>query len=150
MNLVLVRDKDNHETTVGKFYLEGKLFCATLEDTYRHDKVHGVTRIPAGRYKIELRKEGGMYQKYQTRCGTNGMLWLKNVPNYEYVYIHIGNDDEDTLGCILVGSIIEEKINDDGESTLRVLNSLETYKKLWAKINAELECGPVYISIIDN
>lgn len=150
MQITVLRTYDNHDSTVGKLYINGLLTCGTLEDTYRHDKVHGRTRIPAGTYKIELRKEGRLYKKYQTKHGLNGMLWLRNVPNYEYVYIHIGNDDEDTLGCILVGSLIEEKIKDN-KSFLRVLDSTQTFKRLWVRINAELEMDqPVFISIIDN
>ena len=31
------------------------------------------------------------------------MIWLQNVPNYEWVYIHAGVSKKDTRGCPLVG-----------------------------------------------
>ena len=74
----------------------------TLEDDYDDVKVKGHTRIPAGEYEIILRKAGTIYEKYVKRFGSimKGMPWLQNVPNYEYVYIHCGNTEKDTSGCI--------------------------------------------------
>lgn len=80
--------------------------CFTLEDPIRKIKVWGKTCIPAGQYVLKLRKEGSMDLRYAARFGNwhRGMLWLQDVPNFEYVYLHIGNSPEDTEGCILVGS----------------------------------------------
>ena len=36
----------------------------TLEDEQRDVKVWGETRIPAGTYKLKLRKEGGFHTRY--------------------------------------------------------------------------------------
>ncbi len=72
-----------------------KFLSYTLEDEYRDDKVMSKTRIPAGTYEITLRKEGGMYQSYTERFGSDfnkGMLWVRNVYNFEYIYIHVGNN----------------------------------------------------------
>ena len=63
--------------------------------------------MPAGTYKIELRKEGGggFHNKYKKKYGSlhKGMLHVTNVPNFEYILIHTGNSDEHTAGCLLLG-----------------------------------------------
>lgn len=150
MELFLKRMFDDHQSTTGLLYTDKGLFCATLEDTFRHEKVDRVTRIPAGRYKIELRKDSPMANRYQERFGTNGILWLKDVPNFKYVYIHVGNTDEDTEGCVLVGSEIQQSIK-NGEITQKVLASTNTYRNLWILLAPEIEQEKeVYITIIDN
>lgn len=45
-------------TDIGK-----KFLCYTLEDERRALKVKGETRIPAGVYSIQLRKEGGFHER---------------------------------------------------------------------------------------
>lgn len=82
--------------------------CYTLEDPVRQVKVHGRTAIPPGQYVLKLRTEGGMDLRYAARFGNwhKGMLWLQDVPQFEYVYLHIGNTPEDTEGCILVGATV--------------------------------------------
>ena len=150
MELILIRKHDSHKSTVGHLYIDGKLFCATLEDTFRHNKIKNETRIPAGHYKIELRKDSPKARRYQTNYGTNGMLWLKGVPDFEYIYIHIGNDEDDSSGCVLVGSIIQESIK-AGKIDLKILDSTNTYKELWSMVAPEIENNqPVYINVIDN
>ena len=63
------------------------------------------TRIPAATYRITLRDEGGMTGRYAKRFPEfhRGMLWLRDVPGFEWIYIHLGNTDDHTSGCILVG-----------------------------------------------
>ena len=45
------------------------------------------------------------------------MLHLIDVPNFKYILIHIGNDDEDTAGCILVGTTADKDKGFIGAST---------------------------------
>ena len=106
MELIIKRLLDDSRSTVGKLYLDGRLFAGTLEDTRRHKKVPRLTRIPAGRYEIKLRFDSPMAKRYEELYGTRGMLWLQDVEDFEWVYIHIGNDDDDSDGCILVGWVI--------------------------------------------
>lgn len=97
--------------TIGALYVDGKFECFTLEDREQPDgKVYGETRIPAGEYEIALRKDSPMANKYDRRYREtmhDGMLWLRDVPGFEWVYIHIGNTDKDTSGCILVGEGVQ-------------------------------------------
>jgi hypothetical protein len=69
-----------------------------------------------------------------------GMLQLRNVPNFEYIQIHIGNNDDDTAGCILPG---------DTASANWVGNSTNTYKRIYPLIAGQVFAGPVFINIID-
>jgi len=83
-----------------------KYSCYTLEDEKRDIKVQGETAIPAGEYEIKLRPLGQsrMDAAYSNRYPFyRGQLWLQDVPNFTYVYIHTGNNDDHTDGCILIG-----------------------------------------------
>jgi hypothetical protein len=59
-----------------------RFLCYTLEDEARVLKVRGETRIPAGTYKIELRKEGGFHERYTKKYPGihRGMLHITDVP----------------------------------------------------------------------
>lgn len=106
MNLELYRYSSNNDDTLGLLFVDGRFYCYTLEDEARNEKKYGETRIPAGTYDIELRTVGGFHKRYSLRFPGmhKGMLQLKDVPNFEYILIHIGNDDDDTAGCLLVGN----------------------------------------------
>ena len=122
-------------TDVGKRFL-----CYTLEDEARVLKVRGETRIPAGTYKIELRKEGGFHARYTKKYPGihRGMLHVTDVPNFEYILIHTGNTDEHTAGCLLVGDSQQNNaIKADGF----VGSSTQAYKRIYPKIAQALEAG---------
>lgn len=99
----LFSDKENG--TTGVMFVDGEFAGYTLEDEFRVEKVRNETRIPAGFYRIKLRDEGGMNARYREKYGDRhrGMLWLQDVPNFEWIYIHPGNTTDHTSGCILVG-----------------------------------------------
>ena len=105
MRVELQRILFNDEITFGSLIV-GSHQIFTLEDTYREEKLKGETRIPAGEYELALRTEGGMHPKYQKRYGSmhKGMIHLLNVPNYNWIYIHTGNQKDHTDGCILTGT----------------------------------------------
>jgi len=118
MYIQLMRlDKNNH-STFGTMHVNGKFECFTLEDTENEPKIYGKTRIPAGEYDVLLRTTGTMNSVYSKRYGDkhHGMLWLQNVENFEWVYIHVGNYDKDTDGCILVGNICDSENGTIGSS----------------------------------
>lgn len=119
--------------------------CFTVEDEYRPSKVKGETRIPQGRYEIKLRAAGSMHPKYASKFPGlhRGMLWLQNVPGFEYVYIHIGNDDDDTEGCILVGRGVDAE-------TKTVSKSAFMYESLYREIIEAFDAGKqVFIDVRD-
>lgn len=84
--------------TVGRLYVDGELFCNTLEDRVRdldkEEKVYGQTAIPAGRYKVVF--------NWSPKFGRN-LPRLLDVPHFEGILIHPGNTAADSAGCILVG-----------------------------------------------
>ena len=144
MNLQLHRLNDDGKSTIGALYVDGKFNCFTLEDTYNEPKIYGKTRIPAGSYAIELRKEGGMVQKYDAKYdGHDGMLWIRNVDNFEYVYLHIGNFDDDTDGCVLLGR------NCNTQNGQSINGSVLAYKDLYPLVKEQIDAGyPVNIEVI--
>lgn len=94
MLLNLYRYTSDENTTLGLLTIDGKFAAYTLEDAYRETKIEGITRIPAGTYRIKTRMSPSKHKE---------MLWLQDVPGFEYIYIHEGNLPEDTQGCILIG-----------------------------------------------
>lgn len=135
MILSLVRYWSNTDRTLGKLFIDGKFECFTLEDEFRNQKIKGETRIPAGSYKVELR-----YSPKFTPRLMHEMLWLKDVPGFEFILIHPGNDDDDTEGCILVGK------NTSGPVLLR---SREAYFELYNKICTKAKDKDLSITVID-
>ena len=134
--------------TAGYMSINGQAVCFTLEDAFHVAKIAGDTRIPSGVYEIKLRNEGGLTQKYLEKYGSDfhqGMLWLQDVPDYEWVYIHTGNTHRHTEGCILVGassSLIEDEKN--------VGYSIDTYKTIYPVIANAISSGEqVFIEILD-
>lgn len=106
MYIQLNRLMDNGESTIGTVYVNGEFESFSIEDTKNEPKIYGKTRIPSGTYNIKLRTEGRMNLKYSDRYANHkGMLWLQNVENFEWVYIHVGNNSDDTDGCILLGNV---------------------------------------------
>jgi hypothetical protein len=106
MIIVVQRVTQDSNCTIGEI-LSGEQSGATLEPPYQPVKVMGHTRIPAGQYVLKLRTDGSMSPQYTQKFGADfhkGMLWLQDVPDFEDVYLHIGNYPRDTEGCILVAT----------------------------------------------
>lgn len=153
MQLELLRISSQIDSTNGiLFDVTGgkrRFLCYTLEDQHQNVKVMAETRIPAGEYNITLRKVGGFHGRYTEKYGKmhKGMLWLRDVPGFEYILIHTGNTDEHTAGCILVGNTQYNNIlKKDGF----VASSTAAYKSIYPPIAKALESGKnVTINVID-
>jgi hypothetical protein len=124
--ITLQRTQKGSDCTIGRLDVFGDVVW-TLEDQKREHKVYGETRIPAGFYSLKLRKEGGMNARYSAKFGVFhcGMIWLQDVPMFEYVYIHVGNTARDTEGCILVGL---------GLDTDKIVRSKDAYTRIYPPI----------------
>ena len=141
MKLEVLRISSQSDSTNGILFdtTNGRKFLAyTLEDEYRETKEKGETRIPAGTYKIKLRKEGGFHSRYTTKYGSmhKGMLHVQDVPGFEYILIHTGNTDEHTDGCLLVGNTQTENI---GTKDGFIGASVNAYKRIYPPIAKALE-----------
>lgn len=150
MNLLLRRRHDDGEATIGALFIDGEWVCDTLEDQHQVVKKSGETRIPAGKYRIEIKpldtsrfdasakKKMGEHHK--------GMLRLVDVPGFTEILIHTGNTEKHTAGCILVGL----GTGKDSNGHHQVVNSWKAYRKVYPPI-AEAIRKPerVTIEIID-
>lgn len=158
MKLEIKRIINTPNETIGKLYVDGSFECFTLEDENRdlnhngkfeanEKKVYGNTRIPCGTYKVTPRNVGriaGWLSKLWPGI-VKYSLWIRNIPDFEYVLIHPGTTDKDTLGCILVG------INYSKPGDKYVLqNSRVAYLALHKKVAKALDKGEeVFITLID-
>lgn len=128
MKLEVIRYNFKDNYTGGMLLVNGVFKAYTLEDTYRDVKVMHETCIPEGNYSVELRTVGGFHNKYDKRYHFHkGMLWVKDVPNFEYILIHTGNTPAHTSGCLLLG-------NTPDVNRAFIGNSREVYASVYPEI----------------
>ena len=141
MKLTLQRFSGGNESTLGTLFVDGKFQCFILEDEQRAFKVKGETRIPAGTYRILLRKEGGHHESYLKKFPAihKGMLWLQDVPGFQFILMHVGNTDIDTMGCLLTGDSAMQNITQRGS----LAGSTAAYERVYPPIANEIENGNV-------
>tara|TARA_B100000035_G_scaffold62862_1_gene50890 strand:+ start:4886 stop:5440 length:555 start_codon:yes stop_codon:yes gene_type:complete len=140
MKLQVIRTQLGRDATNGLLFIDGLFECYTLEDQYQAVKVMHETCIPEGTYDIKFRTVGGFHTRYKKRYGAEhyGMLWLQDVPGFEYILIHTGNTDEHTSGCLIVGDTQQDlDVNFNG----MVGSSVNAYKKLYSKVAKQLLIG---------
>jgi hypothetical protein len=148
MELTVLRYSSGEESTLGLLYIDQKFACYTLEDEHREKKVYGETRIQAGRYQVILRTVGSHHKRYKQKFPEfhKGMLHITNVPNFTHILIHIGNTDDDTAGCLLVGESTFSNIKQAG----RIDSSTIAYKRIYPIIVSAMEKGDeVWIKYLD-
>jgi hypothetical protein len=118
--------------------------CYTLEDEARTTKVWGETRIPSGSYKLTLKGHGGFHNRYLAKYGQEfhkGMLLVNNIKDFTDVLIHVGNSDDDTAGCLLVGKTSQDNF---------IGSSVAAYKSIYPPIRDAILSGEeVWIDYID-
>lgn len=103
--------------TIGRLYVDGALFCNTLEDKDRglnqkmptgkinQVKVFGETAIPTGTYGVAMNIVSPKFARVKwikDFCGGK-MPRLLNVKGFDGILIHNGSTARDSAGCLLVG-----------------------------------------------
>lgn len=146
MRLALLRYGEGDDSTLGLMLVDASFECYTLEDEHRAEKVPGETRIPNGLYRVAFREVlSALTLKYRERFPW--FTWhieIQDVPNFEFVYVHIGNDDDDTDACVLVG----DEANNNTINSGYIGRSTQAYERLYRKVSAALLAGEdVFIDI---
>lgn len=155
MELLLKRQSTGDESTIGTLHkkvggpiLADEFRAFTLEDQPNTPKIKGETRIPAGRYQIKEREVlSPLTEKYRAKYSWfRWHLQLQDVPDFEYVYIHVGNTDDHTDGCILVGDGAMSNVEEDG----KVLSSRVCFQRLYEDIIEAFDMGDeIWITVED-
>ncbi len=135
---------DNGESTLDLLFWNGHWFCYALEDEAREVKVPGDTRIPRGSYQLKIRRENTpLTEKYRERFPDWFVFHIEivGVPDFDYVYIHIGNDDDDTEACVLLG----DDANNNNIGVGYIKNSADAYERFYKKVYPLLDQGDAVI-----
>ena len=90
--LKLYRYNDTGKETLGLLYVDNKFFCYTLEPPWKNNE-RNVSCIPPDTYKCFI------YDSPKR----GKVVVLEDVPGRTGIQIHIGNNRDDTEGCILPG-----------------------------------------------
>jgi len=135
MEIKVIRKEFTDLTTIGELSINGVFECYTLEDKIRDlkadgsGKVYGKTAISKGRYQVVLTYSDRFKQV---------MPLLINVPFFEGIRIHPGNKNEDTHGCLLVGTAKSKDL---------ISNSKIAYQKLFDKLSKASKTEKIFIEI---
>ena len=139
MEIILQRKPSGFRATIGELTVDGTFECFTLEDVVRElgpdgaGKIQNETAIQAGRYKVII----DFSQRFQ-----KPMLHVLDVPFFTGIRIHSGNTDQNTEGCVLVGSQwVGEDLITGGSHELpnlmaRIQQQLDSGHEVWIWIKA--------------
>lgn len=147
MKVKILRVAEGKQSTLSQLYIDGIFQCYLLEDKIRAVKLPKQTAIPTGSYTLRLNTWGGMNAEYRQKFPTfhKGMIEINGLPQFSFVYIHIGNTYTQTAGCPLCGFGFEE-VNGD----YQVLRSKDAYEMIYPKLAALAASKENGISIENN
>ncbi|MCL6258120.1 DUF5675 family protein [Aquiflexum sp. TKW24L] len=145
--LTVLRYLDDGETTLGLIFLRNKFFAYTLEDTHNYVKIEKLTRIPSGIYTINFNKnEIDLTEKYKNLYGSwfDFHLEIQHIPNFQNVFIHVGNTHQNTDGCILIADGVS------AGTTKSLQYSRDAFERFYKTVSALLKSNePVTIQILN-
>jgi len=88
----IMRQYPGAKCTSGYLAVNGKVICYTLERPWL-DNMQNISAIPPGRYPAFIRYDHADQWRIE----------LQDVPGRTNVQIHVGNEVDESKGCILVG-----------------------------------------------
>lgn len=143
----IIRVAEGKQSTLSQLYIDDIFQCYLLEDKIRDVKIPKQTAIPKGNYTLRLNTWGGMNAEYRQKFPKlhKGMIEINGLPNFSFVYIHIGNTYRQTAGCPLCGFGFE-MVNGD----YQVLRSKDAYQMIYPKLLALAQKTQNGISIENN
>lgn len=136
-----LRYTSKEDYSLSSFIINDNPFCVVLEDQKQLVKVKKETRIWEGEYFLGIRQEiTPLTQKYlddkRLQPWFERHIEVLGVKDFIGVYIHIGNTDEDTDACLLVGQrpfgFTEEN---------KIVSSVATYKQFYLWAYPKLKAG---------
>ena len=147
MRTKIIRVAEGKQSTLSHLYIDDIFQCYLLEDKIRDVKIPKQTAIPKGNYTLRLNTWGGMNAEYRQKFPKlhKGMIEINGLPNFSFVYIHIGNTYRQTAGCPLCGFGFE-MVNGD----YQVLRSKDAYQMIYPKLLALAQDQQSGISIENN
>lgn len=141
MKLLLKRIAKKDKYTIGNLYIDGVFFSNTIEDkdrgldqsmaveTIQKIKIKDETAIPTGTYNITMNVISPRFKNRSWAKPYGGKLpRLLDVPGFEGVLIHVGNDQNSSSGCVCVG---QNKV------VGKVVNSIATFHSLMNKLQGQ-------------
>lgn len=147
MRTKIIRVAEGKQSTLSQLYFDDIFQCYLLEDKIRDVKIPKQTAIPKGNYTLRLNTWGGMNAEYRQKFPKlhKGMIEINGLPNFSFVYIHIGNTFKQTAGCPLCGFGFE-MVN----GNYQVLRSKDAYQMIYPKLLALAQDQHNGISIENN
>lgn len=109
---------------------KGSLIAYTLERSYVTDHGDCYQKLNIGTYKCEKGSHRlvSMDKDFIT-------FEIKNVPDHDGIIFHVGNYNEDSEGCVLLGSSIGNMVNGDKMLT----GSIDAFNKFMSIMKYEDE-----------
>lgn len=137
MKIKLFRRVFKDNLTIGSLFINDIYFCDTLEDKVRdfgkdgQGKIKHKTAIPYGTYQVIINDSVRFKRP---------MPLLVNVPFFEGIRIHSGNNESNTSGCILLGVNFQDK---------QLVRSKEKFDSFFGVLKGWLSREKVVIEIIE-
>ncbi len=147
MKIKIIRVAEGKQSTLSHLYINDIFQCYLLEDKIRINKIPKQTAIPTGNYSLRLNTWGGKNAEYRKKFPKlhKGMIEINGLPNFSFVYIHIGNTYKQTAGCPLCGFGFDFI---DGD--YQVVHSNAAYLQIYPKLLEAVQGKENSISIENN
>ena len=142
----MIRVAQGKKSTLSHLYIDDLFACYLLEDAIREEKIPGETCIPEGDYGLLFNLSADMNKTYDDRYPRMhlGMIEITEIPHYQLVFIHTGNDHTQTAGCPLTGSCWQYV---DGD--YKVQYSIAAYRHVYPLLVEQMAKGKNRIVVLD-